>query len=125
MDKEKALEAALAQIEKSFGKGSVMKLGQKGGIEGIEAISTGSIGLDMALGVGGFPRGRIIDTYYDQLKEKDIKWLDDAPDIQGGNRIGAAGNYNDAYGLVNSEAIMGEDGVFVDEESGVGFLLAE
>ena len=63
MDKEKALEAALAQIEKSFGKGSVMKLGQKGGIEGIEAISTGSIGLDMALGVGGFPRGRIIEVF--------------------------------------------------------------
>ena len=63
MDKEKALEAALAQIEKAFGKGSVMKLGQHGGVIDIEAISTGSIGLDMALGVGGFPKGRIIEVF--------------------------------------------------------------
>lgn len=63
MDKEKALEAALSQIEKAFGKGSVMKLGQHGGVIDIESISTGSIGLDMALGVGGFPRGRIIEVF--------------------------------------------------------------
>lgn len=63
MDKEKALDAALAQIEKAFGKGSVMKLGQHGGVIDIEAISTGSIGLDMALGVGGFPKGRIIEVF--------------------------------------------------------------
>ena len=63
MEKEKALEAALAQIEKSFGKGSVMKLGQKGGLMDLDVISTGSIGLDMALGVGGFPRGRIIEVF--------------------------------------------------------------
>ena len=63
MDKEKALEAALAQIEKAFGKGSVMKLGQHGGVIDIESISTGSIGLDMALGVGGFPKGRIIEVF--------------------------------------------------------------
>ena len=63
MDKEKALEAALAQIEKAFGKGSVMKLGQHGGVIDIEAISSGSIGLDMALGIGGFPKGRIIEVF--------------------------------------------------------------
>ncbi len=63
MDKEKALEAALSQIEKAFGKGSVMKLGQHGGVIDIESISTGSIGLDMALGVGGFPKGRIIEIF--------------------------------------------------------------
>ena len=63
MDKEKALEAALSQIEKAFGKGSVMKLGQHGGVIDIEAISSGSIGLDMALGVGGFPKGRIIEIF--------------------------------------------------------------
>lgn len=63
MDKEKALEAALSQIEKAFGKGSVMKLGQHGGVIDIESISTGSIGLDMALGVGGFPKGRIIEVF--------------------------------------------------------------
>jgi recombination protein RecA len=63
MDKEKALEAALSQIEKAFGKGSVMKLGQKGSVVETEVLSTGSIGLDMALGVGGFPKGRIIEIF--------------------------------------------------------------
>ncbi len=63
MDKEKALESALAQIERAFGKGSIMKLGQKGAAMEIEAISTGSIGLDIALGIGGVPRGRIIEIY--------------------------------------------------------------
>ncbi|MBZ6379102.1 recombinase RecA [Pacificimonas flava] len=62
MDKQKALDAALAQIDRAFGKGSAMKLGQQEKIE-IEAISTGSIGLDLALGVGGFPRGRIVEIY--------------------------------------------------------------
>jgi recombination protein RecA len=63
MEKEKALEAALAQIEKAFGKGSVMKLGQRGSVVDTETISSGSIGLDMALGVGGFPKGRIIEIF--------------------------------------------------------------
>ncbi len=63
MDKEKALESALAQIERSFGKGSIMKLGANNPASGIESISTGSIGLDIALGIGGLPRGRIIEIY--------------------------------------------------------------
>lgn len=63
MDKEKALEVALAQIEKAFGKGSVMKLGQRGSFVETETISTGSLGLDMALGIGGFPKGRIIEVF--------------------------------------------------------------
>lgn len=63
MDKEKALTAALAQIERSFGKGSVMRLGQGEPLVEIEAISTGSLGLDMALGIGGLPRGRIVEVY--------------------------------------------------------------
>ena len=63
MDKSKALEAALGQIEKAFGKGSVMKLGQTHESVDIEAISTGSLGLDIALGIGGLPRGRIIEIY--------------------------------------------------------------
>ncbi|MBL6785141.1 MAG: recombinase RecA [Rickettsiales bacterium] len=62
MDKNKALESALAQIERSYGKGSVMKLGQKESVD-IEAISTGSISIDWALGIGGFPKGRIIEVY--------------------------------------------------------------
>ncbi len=63
MDKNKALDSALSQIERSFGKGSIMKLGQKGAIADIEAVSTGSIGLDIALGIGGLPKGRIIEIY--------------------------------------------------------------
>ncbi len=63
MDKQKALESALAQIERSFGKGSIMKLGQRDAAMEIEAIPTGSLGLDIALGVGGLPRGRIVEIY--------------------------------------------------------------
>ncbi len=61
-DRAKALEAALAQIDRAFGKGSVMKLGQRDAME-IESISTGSLGLDIALGIGGLPRGRVIEIY--------------------------------------------------------------
>ena len=63
MDKQKALEAALAQIEKNFGKGSVMKLGANDHSIDIEAIPTGSLSLDIALGIGGLPKGRIVEIY--------------------------------------------------------------
>jgi len=63
VDRQKALEAALGQIERAFGKGSIMKLGSQGQIAEIETISTGSLGLDIALGIGGLPRGRIIEIY--------------------------------------------------------------
>jgi recombination protein RecA len=63
MDKQKALEAALSQIEKHFGKGSIMRLGQNDKAIDIEAISTGSLGLDIALGIGGLPRGRVVEIY--------------------------------------------------------------
>lgn len=63
MDKQKALDAALGQIERAFGKGSIMKLGAKEAISETEVVSTGSLGLDIALGIGGFPRGRIIEIY--------------------------------------------------------------
>ena len=62
-DREKALELAFTQIEKQFGKGSIMKLGKSGSLKGISVISTGSISLDSALGVGGVPRGRIVEIY--------------------------------------------------------------
>jgi len=61
-ERQKALDAALAQIDRAFGKGSAMKLGSREKIE-IEAISTGSLGLDIALGIGGLPRGRIVEIY--------------------------------------------------------------
>ncbi len=63
MDKQKALEAALGQIERAFGKGSIMKLGAREASTEAEVISTGSLGLDIALGIGGLPRGRIIEIY--------------------------------------------------------------
>ncbi|MBS4773310.1 MAG: recombinase RecA [Proteobacteria bacterium] len=63
MDKDKALDAAMSQIEKAFGKGSIMRLGQDNAHVDIEGIPTGSLGLDMALGIGGLPRGRIVEIY--------------------------------------------------------------
>ncbi len=62
-EKAKALQAALAQIEKQFGKGTIMRLGEGEAIEDIQVVSTGSLGLDIALGVGGLPRGRVIEIY--------------------------------------------------------------
>jgi recombination protein RecA len=62
-DKQKALDSALAQIERQFGKGSIMKLGSEGAVQEIEASSTGSLGLDIALGIGGLPMGRIVEIY--------------------------------------------------------------
>ncbi len=61
--RSKAIEAALSQIEKQFGKGTVMKLGQKGAAVAVESIPTGSISFDLALGIGGFPRGRVVEIY--------------------------------------------------------------
>jgi len=62
-DKTRAIEMAISQIEKSFGKGSIMRLGAEGTAEGIQVISTGSLTLDIATGIGGFPRGRVIEIY--------------------------------------------------------------
>ncbi|UCH54058.1 MAG: hypothetical protein JSW09_04565, partial [Pseudomonadota bacterium] len=61
--KAKALTAALSQIEKQFGKGSVMRLGDAGVSQSIGVVPSGSLGLDVALGIGGFPRGRVVEIY--------------------------------------------------------------
>jgi recombination protein RecA len=63
MEKNKALDAAMAQIERAFGKGSIMRMGARPGDEHIEVIPSGSLGLDLALGIGGLPRGRIVEIY--------------------------------------------------------------
>ena len=63
MDKLKALEAALGQIERNFGKGSIMRLGQEHAVLDVESVPTGSLGLDIALGIGGLPKGRIVEVY--------------------------------------------------------------
>jgi recombination protein RecA len=62
-NKLKALEMAISQIEKNFGKGSIMRLGEEGSVEGIQSISTGSLTLDIATGIGGLPRGRVVEIY--------------------------------------------------------------
>ena len=63
MDKEKALESAMRQIEKDFGKGSIMRLGEAAAKMNIEVIPTGTLPLDLALGLGGIPRGRVVEIY--------------------------------------------------------------
>src|SRR5437763_11953761 len=63
MEKNRALDAAVAQIERVFGKGSIMRMGARTTDEQIEVIPSGSLGLDLALGIGGLPRGRIIEIY--------------------------------------------------------------
>src|ERR1700726_2015528 len=63
MDKSKALDAALSQIERNFGKGSIMRLGKNDKSMDVETISSGSLGLDIALGIGGLPRGRVVEIY--------------------------------------------------------------
>src|SRR5581483_12501446 len=62
-NRKKALVAALGQIEKQFGKGSVMRLGDAAATYDVESVSTGSLGLDIALGIGGLPRGRVVEVY--------------------------------------------------------------
>ena len=71
-EKLKALNDAMAQIEKTYGKGSVMKLGDENAHMNVEAIPTGSLSLDLALGVGGLPRGRVIEIYGPESSGKDV-----------------------------------------------------
>jgi len=66
-EKLKALEIAISQIEKNFGKGAIMRLGTKAQAEGISVIPTGSISLDIATGVGGYPRGRVIEIFRSRI----------------------------------------------------------
>src|SRR6187399_3472973 len=62
-ERTKAIDMAVGQIEKQFGKGAIMRLGQKGGIAPVESISTGAISIDYALGIGGVPRGRVVEIF--------------------------------------------------------------
>lgn len=81
-ERKKALSAALAQIEKQFGKGSIMRMGDKNLNEDIEVVSTGSLGLDLALGVGGLPRGRIVEIYGPESSGKTTLALHVAAEMQ-------------------------------------------
>ena len=92
-DKQKALDAALSQIEKQFGKGAVMKLGDDSAKMNVEVVPTGSLSLDIALGVGGVPKGRIIEVYGPESSGKTTVALHMVAEVQ--KRGGIAG-YIDA-----------------------------
>ena len=92
-DKQRALEAALAQIDRAFGKGSVMKLGDKGKIVEIESVSTGSLGLDLALGIGGLPRGRVVEIYGPESSGKTTLALHVVAEVQ---KLGGVAAFIDA-----------------------------
>ena len=101
-EKEKALQTALAQIEKQFGKGAVMKLGQNSSLN-VEAIPTGSLSLDIALGIGGVPRGRIIEIY--------------GPESSGKTTV--------ALHIVAEAQKMGGEAVFIDVEHALDPVYAQ
>ena len=88
-DKQRALEAALAQIDRAFGKGSVMKLGSQGKVVEIESVSTGSLGLDLALGIGGLPRGRVIEIYGPESSGKTTLALHVVSEVQKSGGVAA------------------------------------
>lgn len=92
-EKAKALQAALAQIEKQFGKGSIMRLGEGEVIEDIQVVSTGSLGLDIALGVGGLPRGRVIEIYGPESSGKTTLTLQVIAEMQ---KLGGTAAFIDA-----------------------------
>ncbi|MDR3527514.1 MAG: recombinase RecA [Rhizomicrobium sp.] len=92
-EKKRALEAALSQIDRAFGKGSVMKLGQRDPVTSADVISTGSLGLDIALGIGGLPRGRVIEIYGPESSGKTTLALHVVAEIQ---KKGGVAAYVDA-----------------------------
>src|SRR5215472_17850469 len=92
-EKKRALEAALSQIDRAFGKGSVMKLGQREKAVEAEAVSTGSLGLDIALGIGGLPRGRVIEIYGPESSGKTTLALHAVAEVQ---KKGGVAAYVDA-----------------------------
>jgi recombination protein RecA len=87
MDKSKALDAALSQIERAFGKGSIMRLGANEKVVEISTISTGSLGLDIALGIGGLPRGRVVEIYGPESSGKTTLALHAVAEAQKGGGI--------------------------------------
>jgi recombination protein RecA len=110
-NKKKALGAALSQIEKQFGKGSVMRLGDGTAVRDIEFISTGSLALDIALGIGGLPRGRIVEIYGPESSGKTTLTLQVIAECQ---RAGGTAAFVDAEHALDP-AYAGRLGVNVDE----------
>jgi recombination protein RecA len=110
-NRKKALVAALGQIEKQFGKGSVMRLGDAGATYDVEAVSTGSLGLDIALGVGGLPRGRVVEIYGPESSGKTTLALTAIAEVQ---RAGGTAAFVDAEHALDP-AYAEKLGVNVDE----------
>lgn len=110
-DKKKALAAALGQIEKQFGKGSVMKMGDGSVIRDIDVVSTGSLGLDIALGVGGLPRGRVVEIYGPESSGKTTLTLHVVAEMQ---KLGGTAAFVDAEHALDPQ-YAAKLGVDVDE----------
>lgn len=110
-NRAKALSAALGQIEKQFGKGSVMRMGDSGAVRNIEAISTGSIGLDVALGVGGLPKGRVVEIYGPESSGKTTLTLQVVAEAQ---KLGGTAAFIDAEHALDPQYAE-KLGVNVDE----------
>ena len=110
-NRKKALAAALGQIEKQFGKGSVMRLGDSGAANSIEAVSTGSIGLDVALGIGGVPKGRVVEIYGPEASGKTTLTLQIVAEAQ---KTGGTAAFVDAEHALDP-AYAEKLGVNVDE----------
>ncbi|HYN77076.1 MAG TPA: recombinase RecA [Lamprocystis sp. (in: g-proteobacteria)] len=92
-NRKKALAAALTQIEKQFGKGSVMRMGDAGAVRNVDVVSTGSLGLDLALGIGGLPRGRVVEIYGPESSGKTTLTLHVVAEIQ---KLGGTAAFVDA-----------------------------
>jgi len=99
-NKKKALDAALSQIEKQFGKGSVMRMDDTNVVEGIQAVSTGSLGLDIALGIGGLPRGRVVEIYGPESSGKTSLTLSVIAQMQ---KIGGTAAFIDAEHALDTQ----------------------
>ena len=99
-EKSKALAAALSQIEKQFGKGSIMRLGEGEVVEDIQVVSTGSLGLDIALGVGGLPRGRVVEIYGPESSGKTTLTLQVIAEMQ---KLGGVCAFIDAEHALDSQ----------------------
>ncbi len=111
MDKQKALDAALSQIERAFGKGSVMRLGQHGGAVEIETFPSGSLRLDIALGIGGLPRGRVVEIYGPESSGKTTLALSAIAEAQ---KLGGTCAFIDAEHALDP-IYAGKLGVDIDE----------
>jgi len=110
-DKKRALEAALSQIDRAFGKGSVMKLGQREPVTAADTISTGSLGLDIALGIGGLPRGRVVEIYGPESSGKTTLALHAVAEVQKKGGIAAYVDAEHALDPIYAKKL----GVDVDE----------